>query len=566
MSGSSPLARGTHPREHSGSSKDRFIPARAGNTAQIPLAPGHVPVHPRSRGEHRGGSGRVLGVGGSSPLARGTRRAPGTAPRAARFIPARAGNTAGRRPARRRGSVHPRSRGEHRRGVGGAAHGDGSSPLARGTPRRSHAAAEPERFIPARAGNTTGTAGTGGRTPVHPRSRGEHVGDPAPHGALRRFIPARAGNTTRRGRRSPGAPVHPRSRGEHTPAAGAARGLPGSSPLARGTQWTRLTGSDRDRFIPARAGNTRRPTTCTHTSAVHPRSRGEHARHPRRRRRAGRFIPARAGNTCTWSPTPPSSPVHPRSRGEHGGTRAQRRTALGSSPLARGTPFGREQEWFVDRFIPARAGNTRRAVRRTRRTPVHPRSRGEHSQDEFVRNGLAGSSPLARGTPGRLAENGQAGRFIPARAGNTNSLSRSDWPTHGSSPLARGTPPATGKKYVIGRFIPARAGNTCYVWPSGARIYGSSPLARGTPPATGKKYVIGRFIPARAGNTVRARWRRGCWPVHPRSRGEHERLFKPRLLFDGSSPLARGTQTEPPIEPRRLRFIPARAGNTSTAR
>ena len=58
--------------------------------------------------------GDVVRNTGSSPLARGTRpRGPAAVP-ALRFIPARAGNTPGRASCRRRSSVHPRSRGEHR--------------------------------------------------------------------------------------------------------------------------------------------------------------------------------------------------------------------------------------------------------------------------------------------------------------------------------------------------------------------------------------------------------------------------------------------------------------------
>ena len=194
--GSSPLARGTRPASRCSCFHRRFIPARAGNTWMMPLVPSISTVHPRSRGEHDHHQDRTAGVCGSSPLARGTRHDPfhvggrtpvhprsrrGTprprreAPPAApvhprsrgehgrpapldhppgRFIPARAGNTRGAHRSDRRCPVHPRSRGEHLDGEDGNGVEYGSSPLARGTPRGDQRVLRPNRFIPARAGNT----------------------------------------------------------------------------------------------------------------------------------------------------------------------------------------------------------------------------------------------------------------------------------------------------------------------------------------------------------------------------------------------------------------------------
>ena len=100
--------RSPRPRGVDGSS-----PLARGNT-DPGLDVAHLrPVHPRSRGEHRSIS-RVMCVSdGSSPLARGTLPLDVEGLGGERFIPARAGNTA--RPPRRRppAPVHPRSRGEH---------------------------------------------------------------------------------------------------------------------------------------------------------------------------------------------------------------------------------------------------------------------------------------------------------------------------------------------------------------------------------------------------------------------------------------------------------------------
>ena len=73
----------------------------------------------------------------------------------------------------------------------------------------------------------------------------------------------------------------------------------------------------------------------------------------------------------------------------------------------------------VHRFIPARAGNTRAATRSPGPRTVHPRSRGEHWEAPAMGVEVAGSSPLARGTPLPDHPAGVILRFIPARAGNT---------------------------------------------------------------------------------------------------------------------------------------------------
>ncbi len=234
---------------------------------------------------------------GSSPLARGTRLGAGAELRRGRFIPARAGNT----PCRcRRASgrpVHPRSRGEHAISFVTMNSRGGSSPLARGTPDRCRCTFSPRRFIPARAGNTTGSI-----TLLEPRCGSS----PLARGTLRRFFHAAVYH-----------PVHPRSRGEHAQACHVNFDKGGSSPLARGTP------------------------------AV-----------PRRPIAEERFIPARAGNTPPDSISADRSSVHPRSRGEHAVIGSNSSIMGGSSPLARGTPLAVAITAAHQRFIPARAGNT----------------------------------------------------------------------------------------------------------------------------------------------------------------------------------------------------------------
>ena len=153
-SGSSPLARGTR-------------------VAISGLSAGWS-VHPRWRGEHTIWRRRTGNVCGSSPLARGTQRCRVTLNGSLRFIPAGAGNTSATRSRPRPRSVHPRWRGEHRRGRRGRIRRRGSSPLARGTLVVLPGEAVFFRFIPAGAGNTYSRALNPGWGVVHPRWRGEH--------------------------------------------------------------------------------------------------------------------------------------------------------------------------------------------------------------------------------------------------------------------------------------------------------------------------------------------------------------------------------------------------------
>src|SRR5690606_477507 len=73
------------------------------------------------------------------------------------------------------------------------------------------------------------------------------------------------------------------------------------------------------------------------------------------------------------------------------------------------------------------------------------------------------------------------------------------------------------------------------------KAYGSSPQARGTPGTRTVRQRRLRIIPASAGNTSAssARWSAG--PDHPRKRGEHEGTGIRVYAPGGSSPQARGT-------------------------
>ena len=92
------------------------------------------------------------------------------------------------------------------------------------------------------------------------------------------------------------------------------------------------------------------------------------------------------------------SPVHPRLRGELALAASRAATALGSSPLTRGTQTEQNARLTVRRFIPAYAGNSVSPTYPPRLYTVHPRLRGELATQDHMVQIEDGSSPLTRGT------------------------------------------------------------------------------------------------------------------------------------------------------------------------
>ena len=233
-----------------------------------------------------------------------------------------------------------------------------------------------------------------------------------------------------------------------------------------------------------------------------------------------RLIPARAGNTRSGCLALVPASAHPRSRGEHAPVELERENLLGSSPLARGTHLGGTVDDTPDRLIPARAGNTATMTASRSGLSAHPRSRGEHVYPVADKVADAGSSPLARGTRVHPVPTKSPHRLIPARAGNTRARNRTDR-LFSAHPRSRG-------EHDWHRAI-------------AAFTFGSSPLARGTRGFSGNFFPFRRLIPARAGNTTARGGSRNTPAAHPRSRGEHLPHRMLRCWRSGSSPLARGT-------------------------
>ena len=232
--GSSPLARGLREESAHGAPHGGIIPARAGFTpALIPLG-ALSKDHPRSRGVYPLPSLRYWSRAGSSPLARGLPKRLRRRTAASRIIPARAGFT--RRPAwppPRRGD-HPRSRGVYILGLGDDRLRTGSSPLARGLPTPTEKNASVKGIIPARAGFTPARVLTISEVAgSSPLARGLHGRLIIP-ASRRRIIPARAGFTRSPRARRSWATDHPRSRGVYSAGTRCVPTTSGSSPLARG--------------------------------------------------------------------------------------------------------------------------------------------------------------------------------------------------------------------------------------------------------------------------------------------------------------------------------------------
>ena len=274
-------------------------------------------------------------------------------------------------------AVHPRGCGEYDRRRAALNLDTGSSPRVRGILKPILLAVLFTWFIPAGAGNTTTPQATLQYRAVHPRGCGEYVHEGQAQKGL-------YGSS-------------PRVRGIRTGAAPGAS-MCGSSPRVRGILLLRLLKIESFRFIPAGAGNTRRPHPHSHGYPVHPRGCGEYSTFPgfahlcdgssprvrgiRGNERGAvlqcRFIPAGAGNTTGPDLEGPGLTVHPRGCGEYGVCSNAKTYTCGSSPRVRG--------------IRACCSRTRRG---------------------------GGSSPRVRGILAHSVEYLCEQRFIPAGAGNT---------------------------------------------------------------------------------------------------------------------------------------------------
>ncbi|VEG74728.1 Domain of uncharacterised function (DUF2825) [Actinomyces slackii] len=152
--GSSPRARGlpnptlNNPRTHG------IIPACAGFTTETSIGGGALPDHPRVRGVYPPASSQVVPMMGSSPRARGLRCDGVDRGCLGRIIPACAGFTDRPGGAQQSAADHPRVRGVYPVVMFAPPYSVGSSPRARGLPRRALGGLGRPGIIPACAGFT----------------------------------------------------------------------------------------------------------------------------------------------------------------------------------------------------------------------------------------------------------------------------------------------------------------------------------------------------------------------------------------------------------------------------
>ena len=172
--GSSPLTRGARNGTRRRCFPSRLIPAHAGSTwSQVQQIAG-MRAHPRSRGEHKSKAKAPVFRVGSSPLTRGAPVATVSRSPGVRLIPAHAGSTPTPVTLDKGCEAHPRSRGEH---AGGSLIDElrkGSSPLTRGALQPTINTPTKGRLIPAHAGSTVAEGAGSFLSEAHPRSRGEH--------------------------------------------------------------------------------------------------------------------------------------------------------------------------------------------------------------------------------------------------------------------------------------------------------------------------------------------------------------------------------------------------------
>ena len=317
--GSSPRMRGKQCGIRVGDGQRRIIPAHAGQTNRCLRCRPSRPDHPRACGANTPANLLTVWRYGSSPRMRGKHSVGFAQVVHPRIIPAHAGQTSACAWAALPWTDHPRACGANLSQIGMHSRPAGSSPRMRGKRPTVAKKAAKVRIIPAHAGQTRHDIPTSGRSPDHPRACGANMDAPI-----------------------------------------AAQLRVGSSPRMRGKPENQTRPTIRGLDHPRACGaNARRRAYCHKTSGSSPRMRGKHRRACEAAARS-RIIPAHAGQTLPQSAQIGIGPDHPRACGANKRSLVFNDPEYGSSPRMRGKHGQFVVSHVCCRIIPAHAGQTRR--------------------------------------------------------------------------------------------------------------------------------------------------------------------------------------------------------------
>ena len=482
-------------------------------------------------------------------------------------------------PAGRAAKVYPRPRGgTHWTGVE-RRQGRGLSPPTRGNLVRSDGGAKRSRSIPAHAGEPGRRDRERPQAEVYPRPRGGtqqrlravqvHEGlSPPTRGNLvvsgkskakARSIPAHAGEPTGAGRERACRAVYPRPRGgtrvkSHTLAL-----MEGLSPPTRGNRIIPRAEFPVIRSIPAHAGEPTGGYSNGERAMVYPRPRGgtlssrtamrdsNGLSPPTRGNRMMRFsltatsgsIPAHAGEPAGERHCGVVRRVYPRPRGGTGKSEVNRAREWGLSPPTRGNLSAVNRAERPRGSIPAHAGEPPTCGTRTSIAGVYPRPRGGTGGGESPAALWQGLSPPTRGNRTRADWLRDAGRSIPAHAGEPAGRRR------------------VARKAAV---YPRPRGGTPMPLPMIAVSMGLSPPTRGNQRLSRRRRALAGSIPAHAGEPGGGDRAADFQPVYPRPRGGTRRRRRTRFQRKGLSPPTRGNRVRSVLGRAHPRSIPAHAG------
>ena len=402
-----------------------------------------------------------LGTTGLSPRLRGNLGHPIRAAVAPRFIPAPAGEPRVETTPMRSTRVYPRACGGTWDTFVADEQAPGLSPRLRGNHGRGSHRHAARRFIPAPAGEPSSAPSTGDlEIGLSPRLRGNRLpfADAVP--ALG-FIPAPAGEPISFTRPSETAAVYPRACGgtkQFDLSVEVERGL---SPRLRGNQGRQRPPRGRPGFIPAPAGEPAGDRGRAGAGAVYPRAcggtdgvvvsgRDDYGLSPRLRGnpvlqvveedRRG-FIPAPAGEPRRPTDSDGRLWVYPRACGGTPPASCTNNSSGGLSPRLRGNLAEGPVVRACQRFIPAPAGEPLLAVLRGQRlSGLSPRLRGNLRNRLCLTRG-PGFIPAPAGEPSRVGARSPSNRVYPRACGGTLDGPLPPLHVFGLSPRLRGNRP-----------------------------------------------------------------------------------------------------------------------------